>query len=138
MLSDLNHYNLLTLALADNWSDERKEQLMEKFEIALTGFLTERLRSYFDDQANAEFEQVMQNPSVSEEQITSFYCKYIPHFQETTAQLVLEFKKMFLVLTYENKLKEVQGTPEEKTWQNILNAAKADYWDNVAGILQTR
>ena len=159
-LPDLKKYDLLDLILAETWPEEKQADTALKFNYALAGYLNENLSPHLDEKTEAEFEALTRDPSITPQKIEEFYKTKIPDFWEKIEQLVLEFKKMFVLGVYENKVKELkdsvlgmeqtiaQETDEARKtlyqkiksdladWEEILNTAKVDDWDRVYSLLQ--
>jgi len=160
-LADLGKYDLLDLILASSWPEEKKADTVLKFNYALSGFLSEKLSSHFDEKSDQEFFELLKKPDITEQQVKDFYSSKVPDFEGVIDQLVLEFKKMFLMKVYQNKISELKKSlsgmekamekektdiqtnlmrmigDESSTYEQMLLYCEQDNWDKVWELIQT-
>lgn len=149
MIQNLAQYDLLQLIAGESWSEQEQAKTVVNFCKALAGFMGEKLNPYFKQEDGKEFQQMLQNENLTEKDIMSFYESKIPNLEETMGSIALEFKKMFLLMVYENKIKELESkipsiededikrmeTNTRESWKQILEFAKQDDWDKAQGVL---
>lgn len=160
MLSDLAKFDLLNLTLAETWPEEKQADMVLKFTAALSGYLGENLNQYFDEKAEEEFEKLAQDSTITPERVIEFYKTKIPHLEEIIDDLVLQFKKIFLLKVYENKVgqlkkemedfRKAQGEDKDEIklqlfemkaqeladWEQVLLYAQNDDWEKVSQTLE--
>lgn len=160
-IADLGKYDLLDLILASSWPEEKRADTVLKFTYALAGFLGEELSKFFDEKADLEFENLLKTPGLTEQQVKDFYSAKIPNFEKTIDELVLKFKRMFLLKVYQNKTEELKESlagmkkamEKERTdvqtnlmrmiadelsiYEQILLYCQQDNWDKVWEMIQT-
>ena len=160
-LADLGKYDLLDLILGSSWPEEKQADTVLKFNYALSGFLSEKLSSHFDEKSDQEFFELLKKPDVTEEQVKDFYTAKVPNFEKTIDELVLQFKKTFLLKVYQNKVNQLRGSlkgmektmekertdvqtnlmrmigDELSTYEQMLLYCEQDNWDKVWGLIQT-
>lgn len=159
MLTDLGKFDLLELALAETWEEEKQADLVLKFNQALAGYLGQNLEQYFGEGSDEALREILNDPGVTEERVIEYYKAKVPNMEETLGRLILEFKRMFLVKLYEKKAAELkerveiskQATAEADgikshiikrleqelfDWEQVSQEAKNDNWDKVYEVLQ--
>ncbi len=149
MIQDLAQYDLLQLIAGESWPEQEQAETVVNFCRALSGFMGEKLNPYFKQGDDKEFQQMLQNENLTEKDIMNFYESKIPNPEETMGSIALEFKKMFLLMVYENKIKELESkipsiqdedikrmeTNTLESWKQILELAKQDDWDKAQQVL---
>lgn len=146
MLQDLAQYDLINLIAAEAWSEEEKAKVVLDFSEALSGFLGERLNPLLTEEDDLAFKQMLQKPDLTQEEVMEFYHLRIPNFEERLESATLEFKKMFLLMVYEKKIKEldqqIQDPKNEEikpfllatrqAWQQAYDFGRNDNWHEAA------
>jgi|SRR3989344_2378848 len=138
MITDLAKYDLLDLLLAGSWPEEEQAKTVIRFTDALAEYVGEKLSEQIDAKIDEDLKQLLQQSTTTPEQVMAFYKEKIPGFEEKLDSLFLEFKKSFLVQVYEAKLEALRTHNQPdliSLWEQILNSAKNDEWENTMNLL---
>lgn len=156
MLQDIVKYDLLDLIVMDTQPEEIQADTVLQFTRALGGYVGQELSKYFTDKDTQEFQALLQNEHITPDEIVAFYKKKLPDINTKLQDLMSQFKRMFVIMVYENKVKELQATldasfpndpigqeiqkakkSELENWQKVFGLANKDNWNEVAKIIQT-
>ena len=149
MIQDLAQYDLLQLIAGETWPEQEQAKVVIQFSRALSGFVAEKLNPYFKDEDTEELKKLLARKDLTPKEVIDFYKSKVPNLEETFGNFILEFKKMFLLMVYNGKIKELESkipsiqdedintmeTNTLKSWKQILEFAKRDDWDKAQQVL---
>ncbi len=139
-MNNITDYDLLDLIGASDWPDEKKRSTLNRYVIALIGYLNEKINNdgmglLVED----KFSRLVKQPDITEKKLNDFFKEQssvmLSKFNDWTG----EFKRMFVLSVYQAKLIEVKkknllGDETEensKNWEKILSLASQSEWDQV-------
>lgn len=137
MIQDIANYDLIDLSMARKWPEEEQAAMVLGFNEALGGYITENISKYFDEKSNEEFKVLIKDPGITEEKVIEFYNTKIPNTKTVIDRIMLDFKKIFLLKIYENKVNELKSSNETQDtgllskWEGLLVSAQQDNWTEV-------
>jgi len=115
----------------------------------LIWFCCRETNPYFKDEDTEELKKLLARKDLTPNEVIDFYKSKVPNLEETFGNFILEFKKMFLLMVYNGKIKELESkipsiqdedintmeTNTLKSWKQILEFAKRDDWDKAQQVL---
>jgi len=136
---DLAQYDILDLILADAMPDEEKLNILESYFDAYNMLVTKEFGAELSEKDQDAMEELMKDPTVTTDIFMKFLTDRMPHMEAKIIYFTLEYKKMFILNVYKNKLDEYKGNTKADgyaAWEQIYKDAQADNWEEVTRLLE--
>lgn len=141
--------NILNFIPTRGWSEEQRISFSLKFVELFHVYLAKMLDSQLPGDADNQLQQVL-GKQQSEKEIIDFYNKLFPQLSTHIDEASIEFKKIYILNLYSNKLKQLETeiykkkmanaeVIEEgiayKNWTKINKLANQDKWEEVLELI---
>jgi len=139
-MNNITNFELLQLVGGTSWEEKQQRDFINKYVITLLGFINENLNGKIKSETEEYFSQIIKKTPYSEEEIKDFFKKNYPGLDQVITDLVIDFKKQFVISVYQEKIRELSANITSDTllikWKKILERALTDDWEGVTKLMK--